>query len=457
MKEEGKLMELVHAPRVYVSARLDRLPVTSFHRRMMWVLGFVYFFDMADINTLSFASPAIMKYWNIPVSTIALFSSASFAGMFAGSFIGGVISDRIGRKKALMISTMFYGGFSLLNAFAWEPIGLFTLRFLTGLGISAMTVVGIAYISEIYPARVRGSFQGWIMTIGLVGVPSTAFVARAVVPLALWGWRLVFVWGAIGLLFPLFSGTLEESPRWYENHGRFDEADAAVERIEAQVREESGSPLPSVQQKEQPVMADKSGKFSDLFNRIYFPRTAMLVFTWVCWTMGFFGFTTWVPTLLVAHGFSLVHSLTWTSAMTIAAIPGAMLAGLFSDRWDRKWSIAVIALLIAICGAFYGLTFRVSFIVTFGFLVEMFTHASTPYMYAYTAEAFPSSIRNSGTGLAYGSGRLANVLGPIIIAVIYGHYGYKSVFVYIVTAWIIVALSVGIFGHRSKFLVERSS
>jgi putative MFS transporter len=113
-------------------------------------------------------------------------------------------------------------------------------------------------------------------------------------------------------------------------------------------------------------------------------------------------------------------------------------------------------LLIAICGAFYGLTFRVSFIVTFGFLVEMFTHASTPYMYAYTAEAFPSGIRNSGTGLAYGSGRLANVIGPIIIAFIFSHYGYKSVFVYIVTAWIIVALTVGIFGHRSKSLVERS-
>jgi len=446
-------MELVQTARIPVSARLDRLPVASFHRHLMWVLGFVFFFDMADINTLSFASPAIMKFWNIPVSTIALFSSASFAGMFAGSLIGGLISDRIGRKKALLLSTMFYGSFSLLNAFAWNPISLFTVRFLTGIGISAMTVVGIAYISEIYPARVRGSFQGWIMTIGLVGVPGTAFVARAVVPLAPWGWRLVFVWGAIGLLYPFFSGALEESPRWYENHGRLKEADAVVERIEARVRAEAGS-LPPVEE-QHPIVANQSGKFSDLFGRAYFPRTALLVFTWVCWTMGFFGFTTWVPTLLVAHGFSLVHSLTWTSAMSIATIPGAMLAGLFSDRWDRKWSIMAIALLIAIFGAFYGLTFRVSFIVIFGFLVEMFTHASTPYMYAYTAEAFPSSIRNSGTGLAYGSGRLANVFGPIIIAFIYGNYGYKSVFVYIVTAWIIVALAVGLFGHRSKALVER--
>jgi len=444
------------AARIPAAARLDRLPVTAFHRRMMWVLGFVFFFDMADINTLSYASPAIMKYWNIPVSTIALFSSATFAGMFAGSLLGGIVSDRIGRKKALLLTTLFYGSFSLLNAFALDPVSLFTVRLFTGIGISAMTVVGIVYISEIYPAKLRGSFQGWIMTIGLVGVPSTAYVARAVVPLAVWGWRLIFVWGALGLLFPLFSGALEESPRWYENHGRFEEADEVLTRIEARVCMESGAPLPPVQQLV-PVPSEQSGKFRDLFNRVYLPNTAVLVFIWICLTMGFFGFTTWVPTLLVAHGFSLVHSLAWSSTMSLAAIPGAMLAGFFSDRWDRRWAITVIALLIAVCGAFYGLTFRVSFIVIFGFLVEMFLHTSMPYTYAYTAEAFPSAIRNRGTGLAYGAGRLANVVGPIIIAYVYGHYGYKSVFAYIVAAWVLVALAVGLFGHRSKSLVEKPS
>ena len=406
-----------HVTRVPAAARLNRLPVTAFHRRMMWVLGFVFFFDMADINTLSFAAPAIMKYWNIRISTIATFASASFAGMFVGSLIGGVISDLIGRKKALLLTTLFYGSFSLLNAFVWNPVGLFVTRLLTGVGISAMTVVGIAYISEIYPARVRGSFQGWVMTIGLVGVPSTAYVARFCVPLGPWGWRLVFVWGAIGLLFPLFSGTLEESPRWYESRGQFEAADAVVARIEARVRREAGGELPPVE--ELPGAAVEKGKFSDLFSRTYLPRTLTLIFTWICLTLGFFGFTTWVPTLLVAHGFSLVHSLTWSSAMSLAAIPGAMLAGFFSDRFDRKWSITAIALLIAICGTFYGMTFRIGFIVAFGFLVEMFLHTSMPLTYSYTAESFPSAIRNSGTGICYGAGRLANVVGPLIIASIY--------------------------------------
>jgi MFS transporter, putative metabolite:H+ symporter len=439
--------------RVPAAARLNRLPVTSLHRRIMLVLSFVFFFDHADINTLSFAAPAIMKFWNVKVTTIALFNSATFTGMFLGSVFGGMISDRIGRKRAMIGNAVFYAGFSLLNAFAWDPVSLFVTRMLTGVGISATTVVGIAYISEIYPARVRGSFQGWVMTFGLAGVPCTALVARMVVPLAPLGWRLVFVWGSIGLLFPLFARALEESPRWYENHGRFDEADAVLDRIEARVRAESGE-LPPVDGNVMPEKAHR--KTTDLFGRACLPRTATLVCTWICLTMGFFGFASWVPTLLVAHGFSLVHSLTFSLAMTIAAIPGAGLAGLFSDRFDRKWSITVIALLIAICGAFYGMTFKISFIIFFGFLVEMFMHTSMPLTYSYTAESFPSGIRNSGTGVAYGAGRLANIVGPLIIAFIYNHYGYKSVFGYISALWIMVALIVSVFGVRSRTLVERA-
>jgi putative MFS transporter len=373
--------------------------------------------------------------------------------MFLGSVFGGILSDKIGRKRAMIGTTLFYAGFSLLNAFAWDPFSLFVTRLLTGVGISATTVVGIAYISEIYPARVRGSFQGWVMTFGLAGVPGTALVARLVVPLGSWGWRLIFVWGAIGLLFPFFARTLEESPRWYENHGRFEEADAVLDRIEARVRAEEGE-LPPVETTAFSETARE--KFSDLFGSACITRTATLVATWICLTLGFFGFTAWVPTLLVAHGFSLVHSLTWSTAMTIAAVPGAGLAGLFSDRFDRKWNITVIALLIAICGAFYGMTFKISFIIFFGFLVEMFLHTSMPLTYSYTAESFPSAIRNSGTGIAYGAGRLANIFGPLVIAFLYNHYGYKSVFAYISALWILVALIVSVFGVRSRTLVERA-
>jgi putative MFS transporter len=431
-------------------ARLNRLPVTSFHRQLTWLLGLVFFFDMADINTFSFAAPAILKAWHLSISTVAVLTSATFAGMFVGSTMGGWFSDRVGRKKALIITTLWYAGFSLLNAFVWEPVGLFVTRMLTGVGISAMTVVGITYISELYPARVRGTYQGWVMAIGLCGVPVTAYVARFCVPAAAWGWRLVFVWGSLGIILPFFSGVLEESPRWHENHGRFADADAVLDRIESRTRSESG-PLPPIS--DAVAAAPRRGKYAELLAPSYAPRTIMLIIAWICFTLGFYGFTSWVPTLLVAHGFSLVHSLTWSSAMSLATVPGAGLAALISDRWDRKWLIILVALLIAACGLIYGLTFEISTIVIFGFLVEMFLHTFAPLLYTYTAESFPTEIRNSGMGLTYGTGRLANVFGPLIVAFLFNHYGYASVFVYIAMSWALLALTIGSFGARSRALV----
>lgn len=441
-------MEVTHT-KIAAAARLNRLPVTSFHGRLALILGFVFFFDLADINTFSYAAPAIMKFWHIPISTIALLSSATFAGMFIGSTAGGWLSDRIGRKKALIFTTIWYAGFSLLNALVWEPVGLFITRLLTGLGISAMTVVGITYISEMFPAKVRGSYQGWIMVIGLCGVPVTAFVARFCIPIASWGWRLVFIWGAIGILFPFLSRSLEESPQWYENHGLWYEANAVLDRIEAQVTRDVGV-LPPVSELD--VVPLQKGKYGELLQPAYLGRTLLLVFSWMCLTLGFFGFTSWVPTLLVAHGFSLVHSLKWSSVMSLSTIPGAIIAALISDRWDRRWSITVVALLVAGCGVIYGLAFRTALIVIFGILVEMFIHMFMPLMYSYTAESFPSEIRNSGTGLAYGTGRLANVFGPLVIAFLFRRTGYTSVFIYIATTWILVSIAVGCFGLRSKML-----
>jgi MFS transporter, putative metabolite:H+ symporter len=443
-------MESVNTVRTSANARINRLPITSYHRRIAWLLGFVFFFDHADINTLSYAAPAIMKQWHVSISTIAFLVSATFMGMFVGATFGGWLSDKIGRKKALIATTLWYAGFSLLNGLALEPVGLFVTRLLTGVGISAMTVVGIAYISEIYPARVRGSFQGWIMVIGLAGVPATAYLARLFIPLAGWGWRLVFIWGSLGILFPLLSKRLEESPRWYENHGRFKEADEALERMEARISQDFGL-LPPVSDFRQPVSSGRVG-YSELLNASVRARTFLLVPVWIVATLGFFGFTSWVPTLLLAHGFSLINSLAWSSTMSLAILPGALIAALVADRMDRKWSIALAAFAIALCGLFYGLTFRVATIIVFGFLVEMLIHSFMPLMYAYTAESFPSEIRNSGTGLTYGAGRLANVFGPLFVAFLYKRHGYTSVFVYIASCWILVSILIAGLGTKSREL-----
>ena len=430
------------------AARLDRLPVSSFHRDIVKLLAYIFFFELGDLNSFAFAAPGVRQAWHLSIGTISFITSASFFGMFIGASTGGWFSDRVGRKRALVVTTVWYSAFSLLNAFAWDTTSLFATRLLTGVGLSSMTVVAMTYISEMFPARIRGSYQARILTIGLCGIPVTAYVARFIIPLAPWGWRAVFVWGSLAMAFPFFAGRLEESPRWFENHGRADEADAAMSRIEARVREEHGELPPVVAA---PAVIPRPAGLRELVASGSLGRLILLMSIWMCQTLGIYGFLSWVPTLLVEHGFSIVRSLEQSSAMSIGVVPGAWIAMMLSDRWERKSLIGITAIVIAACGLSYGLSFQTTTIVIFGFLVAMGQQVFAALLYAYTPECFPTPVRNTGTGFSYGMGRLANgFAGPFIVAFLFQRYGYTSVFTYIAVCWAMVAILVTVFGPKTR-------
>lgn len=432
---------------VNIGGRLDRMPVSSVHWVVLVALAFSYFFDMADYNTFGYAAPALMKAWGISVSTIAKITTFSFIGMFVGGTLGGWFGDLVGRKRGLIYTTILYTGCSLLNAFAWDPWSLGICRFVTGVGVAALVVIANTYISEFFPPSARGKYQALSMTIGLCGIPATAWVARFLIPLGSWGWRLVFLWGALGAVGLIFVAKMVESPRWLEIHGKIREADEVVKGLEAKVTAERGTlpePQPTISRGEVATLP-----YTELFKGKYLGRTIVLLLAWIFQTLGFYGFIAWVPTLLVKHGFDIVKSLTFSSLMAFGAPFGALIASFVSDRLDRKWGIAVITGLVAIFGLLYGLSFNPTAIVVFGFLVMVSSSCYLPLLYAYTPELYPTEARASGVGLTYGMGRLSNMVGPLIVSFLYAGYGYISVFGYIASCFAIVSLSVAFFGPRT--------
>src|ERR1700744_1870049 len=101
-----------------IAARVDRLPVSRFHWKLLLLVSLPFFFDISDIFTFSYAAPALVKEWGLQISSIAMLTSAGFFGMFLGATLGGMLSDKIGRKRALVIYVIFYSVFSLANALA---------------------------------------------------------------------------------------------------------------------------------------------------------------------------------------------------------------------------------------------------------------------------------------------------------------------------------------------------
>lgn len=426
-----------------LSGRLDRLPITAAHRWAIAALAFAYFFELADLNTFSFAAPGLIKAWGIPVSAVALITSASFGGMFLGAVSGGRVADVMGRKRGFIVAIIVYALFSLLNAISWNIASLATFRFLTGVGLSAMTVIANTYVSEFFPARVRGKYMGRIVTIGLIGIPATAWVARFTVPAATWGWRLVFVWGGLGIFAILMAVRMKESPRWYAVRNQIARACAVIDELEAEARKYGALASISSETRE----ARQTEKtFGSLFAPRNRARTIMLLLVWIFQTLGFYGFVAWVPTLLVKHGFSVVESLSYTSLIAICSPVGALIASDLVERFERKWFITIDAVLIAVCGMGFGLSAQPVFIVLCGALVVASIQAMAVGLYTYTPELFPTAARCSGMGLSYGVGRLANVVGPFIVSTIFMAAGYLPVFIYIAGCWLAVAFVVGVFG-----------
>ena len=446
-------------PETAAAARLDCLRVSPFHRRTAALLAYVFFFELGDLNSFAYAAPALRQQWHLSIDTIATITSASFVGMFVGAMSAGTLSDHIGRKQALVATTLWYSSMSLLNAWAWSVPSLFAARLLTGVGLSGMTVVAMTYIGEIFPSRVRGAFQARILMFGLIGIPATAYVARLTVPQADWGWRAVFVWGSLAVFFPLFARRLEESPRWLEHRGRHDEAEAVLARIESEggQADVAGPKGPTLPGKETPIEQGRLGPLGPgeesigikgLIRSGASGRALLLISVWFCQTLGFYGFNAWVPTLLSEQGFSIARTLAQSSAISIGVVPGAWIASMIADRWERKYLIAIVAILVGTFGMIYGLSFNTWIIVTFGFLVAMTQQVFAPILYAYTAECFPTNARNTGAGLSYGVGRLGNAVGPLIVAFLFMTYGYRSVFAYIAACWALVAILVLAFGPR---------
>lgn len=429
--------------------RIDRLPISRLHKITLVAVAFAYFFEFADINTFATTVPKLIKLWGVTVNQVAYVTSLSFVGMFFGSLAGGWIADRWGRKNALTATTVWFAVFSFASVFSWDILSLGVLRILTSAGLSAMTVVAVIYVNEIYPAAFRGKYQAYAIVIGICGTPATNLIASAVVPLTDWSWRLVYLWGSLGIVFLLFTRYLKESPRWYESKGQFDKADAVLNEIESRVIAEKG-PLPEPAALAAISTAPAEAPLRLLLDKKYLVPTIVLSVLWITQTIGFFGYSSWAPTLLAKEGMSVEKSIFFVALTTVGAPLGCFLAAQLTDRFERKWLLVAFGAVIAISGLFYGLTFNPIMIVAFGFLVNFFERGYTAVAYAYSPEVFDTRTRSLGTSFSYGLGRLSNAAGPLIIAALYTGSGYQSVFYFIAGTWLTGAVVLALFGSRTR-------
>ncbi len=236
-----------------VPSRLDRLPWSRFHWRVVVGLGSVWVLDGLEVTMVgNVAARLTEKGSGIEISAgqIGLAASIYVVGACLGALFFGQLTDRFGRKKLFMLTLLVYILATVLTAFAFAPWYFYLMRFFTGAGIGGEYAAINSAIDELIPARVRGRADLAINGSYWMGSAAGAAVAllllnEAVLPKDV-GWRVAFALGAVlGLLVLVVRRHVPESPRWLFIHGREEEAERIVGDIEDGVRQDTGENLSS--------------------------------------------------------------------------------------------------------------------------------------------------------------------------------------------------------------------
>jgi putative MFS transporter len=436
-------------PASSVAGRLERLPLSRFHRRFVTLISLGGWFDFYDIFMVAYIGAALRASGFLDLAQLSMFVSAGFVGMFVGAIVFGIGSDYFGRRTAFVSMLLIYSLFTLAGAFAPDAQWLIATRLLAGIGIGAELIVIDTYVTEMVPSAVRGRYVAITQLVGFTAIPAAAAISYVLVPthVLMDGWRWVMVIGAVGAVFAWhLRRSLTESPRWLESRGRVAEANAIVDAVEREVMREHGSLPPP------PVVAaeiETGMPWLDLWKPPFLGRTVMMIGFHVLQTIGIYGWANWLPTFLVQQGVPLVTSLQYTLLMALASPVGPLFAVWSSDRLERKWTIVVLSIGMALTG-FAFLQARVPWqVITCGALLTMLSYWFSAAFHAYQAELFPTRARATGVGFTYSWSRLSAAVSSLVIGALLVQ-GVGAVVLLISGAWIGVALIIGLFGPRTN-------
>lgn len=417
--------------------RLDRLPVTAKHKRLLFGSGIGWALDAMDVGLISFIMAALAVHWGITPTESSWLASVGFIGMALGATFGGLLADKFGRRHIFALTLLVYGLATGASALATSLTLLIILRFFIGLGLGAELPVASTLISEFAPLKVRGRMVVLLEAFWALGWILAAVIGTFVVGASESGWRWALALGMVPAAYALFVRLkLPESVRFLESQGRHEEAEEIVASFEAEVDDadiDRATPAPTY--------SEEDVTSTSIWSRSLRGRTLALWTIWFCVNLSYYGAFIWIPSLLVADGFSLVKSFSFTLIITLAQLPGYAAAAWLIEVWGRRSTLATFLVGSALSAGLYGFAGSEAMIILAGCLLSFFNLGAWGALYAIGPELYPTALRGRGTGAAAGFGRLASILAPLIVPPLIAAAGAGWLFVLFAAAFAIAALA----------------
>ena len=396
-------------------ARLDRVPLNSFHRRLLVVTGVGWLFDAMDLLLIGFLLVPIRAELGLDAARTGLVATAGFAGLFLGAAIFGRVADRYGRRGVIQATLVLFGIGSLLSAAAPSFELLLGARVIAGIGLGGELPVIPTLLAEFSPRDARGRYGVLLGSFWVLGAVAAGLLAVFVLPAI--GWRGVLAVGALPALYVAYlRRALPESPRHLAEHGRAAEADAAVRRVER----EGGGALITVARPVAPPRA-ATARITDLASGRYARRTALLWILWSGLLLTYYGMFVLIPTLLVDRGLEAEDGNRLFFISTLAQLPGYLTAAWLVERFGRRMTLTLFLIATAAAAVGFGAVASApAGTVTAPLLLcaaalSFFALGAWGVAYIYAPELYPTALRATGAGAAVAIGRLGGLAGPLVL------------------------------------------
>lgn len=441
--------------------RLDRLPWSSWHWRVVVALGITWMLDGLEVTLVGAVGNVLRERGTLALteSQIGAAASAYLAGAVTGALVFGRLSDVLGRKKLFLVTLGVYIGATLATALSWSFVSFAVFRTLTGAGIGGEYSAVNSAIDELLPARVRGHADLGINSTYWLGTAVGALVSvilldPRLMPLAI-GWRACFgLGGILGFSILLLRKHLPESPRWLLLHGRVEDARGVVEGIEqkvAKARRRAGrGDLPSPGS---PSTLEVKGsvRFGWIARVLlaHHPRRTLFGLSLMVAQAFTYNGVFFTYSLILGRYYGVASERVGVYLLPFAAgnLLGPLLLGRLFDSWGRR---AMIALTYGISGVLIALT---GYAVARGWLtattqtamwcvVFFFASAAASSAYLTVSELFPVELRGMAIALFFAVGTATGGLAaPALFGALIQTGRREDLFVGYLIAAVLMALA----------------
>jgi AAHS family 4-hydroxybenzoate transporter-like MFS transporter len=392
-----------------VTDYIDKRKLNAFNFQLVVVSFLVIMVDGFDITVAAFAVPPLIKAWGVPnPGAFGPVLGASLFGMLFGAPLIGHFGDRFGRKTAILVSYVIFGVFTLAAAWSGSLLQLGILRFLAGIGIGGLLPNVIALNAEFAPRRLQAtavivSFAGITIGGSLPGL-----IAAYLMPH--YGWPILFYFGGIIplLLAGLIAAMLPESIRFLALKDRQADVAAMIQRMDPGTKLAAGARFV--------VQVSEKLPFRYLFSGRLAVMTPLLWLLFVANLMAYFFLVSWMPTLLSSAHVPLSEAALATTMLQVGGCLGSWAIAIPLDRRGMLPIVALFVLSVPVIGAigYIALQQSVLHLMLIVTLAGFCTLGAQSGLNAVSAILYPTALRSTGSGAAFGIGRVGAILGPVI-------------------------------------------